>query len=138
MLFCNVVARTFIIGGGNEERENRALVRCIIPSIMVNAIACIFRFPANCHAPSVLLLLVVVQGIDGFAKGTVNLTIGELICELKAFKRFVRLVGRTAEYLPLDSRPRAYPRHCGWSLQIHRLAGSRHGCRSPGMRGQAL
>ena len=31
-LFCNVVARTFIIGGDNEERENRALVRCIIPS----------------------------------------------------------------------------------------------------------
>ena len=53
----------------------------------------IFRFPANCHAPSVLLLLLVVEGIDGFAKGSVNFTIGKLIYELKAFKRFVRLVG---------------------------------------------
>jgi hypothetical protein len=39
----------------------------------------IFRFPANCHAPSVLLLLLVVEGIDGFAKGSVNFTIGKLI-----------------------------------------------------------
>ena len=53
----------------------------------------IFRFPANCHAPSVLLLLLVVEGIDGFVKGSVNFTIGKLIYELKAFKRFVRLVG---------------------------------------------
>ncbi len=53
----------------------------------------IFRFPANCHAPSVLLLLLVAEGIDGFAKGSVNFTIGKLIDELKAFKRFVRLVG---------------------------------------------
>jgi hypothetical protein len=48
----------------------------------------IFRFSANCHAPSVLLLL-----LDGFAKGSVNFTIGKLIDELKAFERFVRLVG---------------------------------------------
>ena len=53
----------------------------------------IFRFPANCHAPSVLLLLLVAEGIDGFAKGSVNFTIGKLIDELKAFERFVRLVG---------------------------------------------
>ena len=33
---CNVVARTFIIGGDNEERKIQALVRCIIPSVMVN------------------------------------------------------------------------------------------------------
>ena len=33
------------------------------------------------------------EGIDGFAKGSVNFTIGKLINELKAFKRFVRLVG---------------------------------------------
>ena len=52
----------------------------------------IFRFPANCHAPSVLLLLLVAEGIDGFAKGSVNFTIGKLIDELKAFERFVRLV----------------------------------------------
>ena len=39
----------------------------------------IFRFPANCHAPSVLLLLLVAEGIDGFAKGSVNFTIGKLI-----------------------------------------------------------
>jgi hypothetical protein len=32
----------------------------------------IFRFPANCHAPSVLLLLLIAQAIDGFAKGSVN------------------------------------------------------------------
>jgi len=53
----------------------------------------IFRFPADCHAPSVLLLLLVAEGIDGFAKGSVNFTIGKLIDELKAFERFVRLVG---------------------------------------------
>src|SRR5439155_22840213 len=47
----------------------------------------------NCHAPSVLLLLLVAEGIDGFAKGSVNFTIGKLIDELKAFERFVRLVG---------------------------------------------
>jgi hypothetical protein len=64
-----------------------------------------------------------------------NFTIGKLIDELKAFERFVRLVGRTAEYLRLDSRARAYPRHCGRSLQTDRLAGSRHGCHSPGTRG---
>ena len=56
-------------------------------------LAGIFRFPANCHAPSVLLLLLVAEGIDGFAKGSVNFTIGKLIDELKAFERFVRLVG---------------------------------------------
>ena len=33
------------------------------------------------------------EGIDGFAKGSVNFTIGKLIDELKAFERFVRLVG---------------------------------------------
>src|SRR5438552_4343535 len=33
----------------------------------------IFRFPANCHAPSVLLLLLVAEGFDGFAKGSVIL-----------------------------------------------------------------
>ena len=32
------------------------------------------------------------EGIDGFAKGSVNFTIGKLIDELKAFERFVRLV----------------------------------------------
>jgi hypothetical protein len=35
----------------------------------------------------------VAEGIDGFAKGSVNFTIGKLIDELKAFERFVRLVG---------------------------------------------
>jgi len=53
----------------------------------------ILRFPANCHAPSVLLLLLVAEGIDDFAKGSVNFTIGKLIDELEAFERFVRLVG---------------------------------------------
>ena len=48
-----------------------------------------FTFPANCHAPSVLLLLLVAESIDGFAKGIVNFTIGKLIDELKAFQRFV-------------------------------------------------
>ncbi len=60
----------------------------------------IFRFSANCHAPSVLLLLLVAEGIDGFAKGSVNFTIGKLIDELKAFERFVRLVsGRRNIYV---------------------------------------
>jgi hypothetical protein len=40
-----------------------------------------------------LLLLLVAEGIDGFAKGSVNFTIGKLIDGLKAFERFVRLVG---------------------------------------------
>jgi hypothetical protein len=31
----------------------------------------IFRFPASFHAPSVLFLLLVAEGIDGFAKGSV-------------------------------------------------------------------
>jgi hypothetical protein len=31
----------------------------------------------------------VAEGIDGFAKGSVNFTIGKLIDELKAFERFV-------------------------------------------------
>jgi hypothetical protein len=35
----------------------------------------------------------VAEGIDGFAKGSVNFTIGKLIDGLKAFERFVRLVG---------------------------------------------
>jgi len=35
----------------------------------------------------------VAEGIDGFAKGSVNFIIGKLIDELKAFERFVRLVG---------------------------------------------
>ena len=60
---------------------------------MVNCHSWHFRFPANCHAPSVLLLLLVAEGIDGFAKGSVNFTIGKLIDGLKAFERFVRLVG---------------------------------------------
>ena len=33
------------------------------------------------------------EGIDDFAKGSVNFTIGKLIDELKAFERFVRVVG---------------------------------------------
>ena len=32
------------------------------------------------------------EGIDGFAKGSVNFTFGKPIHELKAFERFVRLV----------------------------------------------
>jgi len=35
----------------------------------------------------------VAEGIDVFAKGSVNFTIGKLIDELEAFERFVRLVG---------------------------------------------
>ncbi len=56
---------------------------------MVIAIPGIFRFSANCHAPSVLLSLLVAEGSDGFAKRSVNFTIGKLIDRLKAFARFV-------------------------------------------------
>jgi hypothetical protein len=98
----------------------------------------IFRFPANCHAPSVLLLLLVVEGIDGFAKGSVNFTIGKLIYELKAFKRFVRLVGGRRNIYVWILALGLILGTCGRSLQTHRLVGSRHGCRSPGTRGQAL
>jgi hypothetical protein len=37
--------------------------------------------------------LLLAEGIDGFAKGSVNFTSGKLIEELKAFERFVRLEG---------------------------------------------
>src|SRR6266700_5430156 len=53
----------------------------------------------------------------------------------RAFRSYLPSRGRTAEYLRLDSRTRAYPWHCGRSLQTHRLVGSRHGCRSAGTRG---
>lgn len=40
------------------------------------------------------------EGIDGFAKGSVNFTIGKLIDELKAFERFLRVVvGRWNTYV---------------------------------------
>src|SRR5262249_43070841 len=51
------------------------------------------------------------------------------------FRSYLPSRGRKAEYLRLDSRARAYPWHCGRSLQTHRLVGSRHGCRSAGTRG---
>jgi hypothetical protein len=60
---------------------------------MMNCHSWHFQFPAICHALSVLLLLRVAEGIDGFAKGSVNFTIGKLIDELKAFERFIRVVG---------------------------------------------
>jgi len=61
---------------------------------MVNCHCLAFSgFRPTAHAPSVLLLLLVAEGIDGFAKGSVNFTIGKLIDELKGFERFVRLVG---------------------------------------------
>ena len=40
-----------------------------------------------------LLLLLVAEGVDGLAKGSVYFTTGKLIDELGAFERFVRLVG---------------------------------------------
>jgi phosphatidylglycerophosphate synthase len=40
-----------------------------------------------------LLLLLVAEGVDGLAKGSVYFTIGKLIDELGAFERFVRLIG---------------------------------------------
>jgi 1L-myo-inositol 1-phosphate cytidylyltransferase / CDP-L-myo-inositol myo-inositolphosphotransferase len=40
-----------------------------------------------------LLLLLVAEGLDGLAKGSVYFTTGKLIDELGAFERFVRLVG---------------------------------------------
>jgi hypothetical protein len=42
----------------------------------------ILSFPANCHAPSVLLLS--VEGIDGFAEGSVKFAIGKLIARRTA------------------------------------------------------
>jgi hypothetical protein len=59
--------------------------------------------PANCPAPSVLLLLLVAEVIAGFAKGSVNFTIGKLIDELETFERFCKARRLTAEYLRLDS-----------------------------------
>ena len=81
---------------------------------MVIAIAGIFRFPANCHAPSVLLLLLVAEGIDGFAKGSVNFTIGKLIDELAICKA----CRRTAECLPLARADWAL-----WALRSQSAAG---------------
>src|SRR5213083_275617 len=45
----------------------------------------------------------------------------------RAFRSYLPARGRTAEYLRLDSRARAYAWHRGRSLQTHRLVGSRHG-----------
>jgi hypothetical protein len=85
-LFCNVVARTFIIGGDNEERENQALVRSIIPSVMVNCHCLAFSgFGPTATRLRFCFLLLVAEGIDVFAKGSVNFTIGKLIDELEAF-----------------------------------------------------
>src|SRR5438046_9951780 len=53
----------------------------------------------------------------------------------RAFRSYLPSRGRTAEYLRLDSRARAYPWHCGRSLQTHRLVVTRHGRRSLGTRG---
>src|SRR5881409_2747753 len=53
----------------------------------------------------------------------------------RAFRSYLPSRGRTAEYLRLDSRARAYLWLSRWSLQTYRLVGSRHGCRSPGARG---
>jgi hypothetical protein len=77
---------------------------------MVNCHCLAFSgFPANCPAPSVLLLLLVAEGIDGFAKRSVNFTIGKLIDELETFERFCKARRLTAEYLRLDSCAGAYP-----------------------------
>src|SRR6476620_9424060 len=51
------------------------------------------------------------------------------------FRSYLPSCGRTAEYLRLDPRARAYLWHCCRSLQTHRLVGSRDGCRSAGTRG---
>jgi phosphatidylglycerophosphate synthase len=40
-----------------------------------------------------LLLLLVAEGVDGLAKGSVYFTTGKVIDELGAFERFVRLIG---------------------------------------------
>src|SRR4030095_3709860 len=53
----------------------------------------------------------------------------------RAFRSYLPSRGRTAEYLRLDSRARAYPWHCGRSLQTHRLVGSRYSCHSAATRG---
>src|SRR6266576_1613209 len=53
----------------------------------------------------------------------------------RAFRSYLPSRGRTAEYLRLDSRPRAYPWHCGRSLQTYRLVGSGYSRHSAGTRG---
>ena len=69
----------------------------------------IFRFPGQLPRALVLLLLLVAEGIAGFAKGSVNFTIGKLIDELETFERFCKARRLTAEYLRLDSCAGAYP-----------------------------
>jgi phosphatidylglycerophosphate synthase len=44
-------------------------------------------------ASGYLLLLLVAEGIDGLAKGSVYFTTGKVIDELGAFERFIRLIG---------------------------------------------
>ena len=58
------------------------------------AIAWYFRVSGQLpDAFGYLLLLLVAEGIDGLAKGSVYFTTGKLIDELGTFERFVRLVG---------------------------------------------
>jgi phosphatidylglycerophosphate synthase len=59
-------------------------------------IAIAWHFRVSGQLPSAfdyLLLLLAAEGIDGLAKGSVYFTTGQVIDELGAFERFVRLVG---------------------------------------------
>ena len=84
---------------------------------------------------SYLGLLIGAEVLNALARASIVRYYGKSISELATFRSYLPSRGRTAEYLRLDSRARAYPWHCRRSLQTHRLVGSRHGCRSAGTRG---
>jgi phosphatidylglycerophosphate synthase len=59
-------------------------------------IALAWHFHVSGHLPAAfgyLCLLLVAEGVDGLAKGSVYFTTGKVIDELGAFERFVRLIG---------------------------------------------
>ena len=84
---------------------------------------------------SYLALLIGAEVLNALARASIVRYYGKSISELGPFRSYLPSRGRTAEYLRLDSRARAYLWHCRRSLQTHRLVGSRHGCHSAGTRG---
>ena len=111
------------------------MVRCIIPSVMVNCHCLAFSgFRPTATRLRFCFCCSWLQGSMFLPKEALISLSANSSTSLKRFERF-KARGRTAEYLSLDSRPRAYPWHCGRSLQLIALVGSRHGWCSRGKHG---
>jgi hypothetical protein len=72
-----------------------------------------------------LLLLIVAEGVDGLAKGSVHFTTGKLIDELGAFRAPRSTGGRTAKCLRLDPDERAPSRSASQSFYFYGVATGR-------------